>query len=70
MKDEIITLPIGFRFLSGHVVVEVKQGDMQCSGCLFFNGACSLPWPKIACSGSLRSDGIDVSFVKVGEASL
>ena len=66
IKDEI-TLPLGFRFVSGHVVVEVQDGNMHCTGCYFFNGACSLPWYNIKCSSGLRLDGKDVRFVKVGE---
>lgn len=67
MKEDIITLPLGFRFVVGNVVVEVQKAHLICSNCLFYNGACSLPWSNVACSDSLRSDGQDVCFVKVGE---
>lgn len=70
MNNEIITLPLGFRFVSGHIVVEVQKSGLSCGNCAFYNKACSLPFPNIKCSSSLRSDGKNVSFVKVGVVSL
>lgn len=70
MNNEIITLPIGFRFVVGNDVVEVQKAGMSCGNCAFYDNACSLPFHNIKCSASLRSDGLNVSFVKVGEAKL
>lgn len=81
MKDEIITLPLRFKFVFGIVVCEVQEAPCDCSQCLFFNeaaadnsSACTrpktYPWSLVVCSASLRSDGKDVSFVKVGEVAL
>ena len=67
MKDEIITLPLGFRFVVGNDIVEIQEDDRLCSGCLFDNGRCSRPWSNIVCSATQRSDRMCVCFVKVGE---
>ena len=67
MKDEIITLPLGFRFVVGNDVVEVQQ-SVGCHGCAFLGMGCGLSlFPQIKCSSSLRSDEVNVRFVKVGE---
>lgn len=67
MNNEIITLPLGFRFVVGNDVVEVQKAGMSCERCLFYDNACSLPFRNIKCCSSLRSDEVNVSFVKVGE---
>lgn len=70
MKEDTITLPLGFRFVVGNDIVEVQKGGLSCDGCAFFNRACLLPFPNIKCSAGLRSDEINVKFAIVGEASL
>lgn len=67
MKEDTITLPLGFRFVVGNDVVEVQKGNYFCEHCAFLGMACDLGLSYLACSSSLRSDGEDVSFVKVGE---
>lgn len=78
MKEDTISLPLGFRFVVGNDIVEVQEENHLCERCFFFNAkasypasACtslkSYPWSMIVCSASLRSDGKNVSFVKVGE---
>lgn len=70
MEGNIITLPFGFRFVVGNDIVEVQQ-SVGCRGCAFQGMGCGLSlYPQIKCSSSLRSDGVNVSFVKVGEVSL
>lgn len=67
MKEDTITLPLGFRFVVGNDVVEVQR-SVGCRGCAFLGMGCGLfLYPHIKCSSSLRSDGENVSFVKVGE---
>lgn len=67
MKEDVITLPLGTRFIYGNDIVEVQKAHLSCSNCLFFNGACSKPWSHVACTDSLVSHGQDVCFVKVGK---
>lgn len=67
MKEDTITLPIGFKFVVGNNIVEIQEDDHLCSGCLFDNGRCSRPWSNIVCSSTQRSDGKCVYFAKVGE---
>lgn len=67
MKEDTITLPLGFRFVVGNDVVEVQEEDLLCSGCLFDNNKCIRPWYEIVCSATQRSDRKSVCFVKVGE---
>lgn len=67
MKEDTITLPLGFRFVVGNDIVEVQQ-SVGCHGCAcYVDNGCTLSFSRVECSSSLRSDEINVSFVKVGE---
>lgn len=70
MKEVTITLPLGFRFVVKNAIVEVREGH-SCNRCdCFTQKGCLLASSPVTCSASLRSDRVEVVFVKVGEARL
>lgn len=56
-----IDLPIGFRFLNGDDILEVRRSS-DCSGCYFDGRACD----EFSCTSCGRWDENEVYFLKIG----
>lgn len=64
----LITLPIGFRFVLDKEVYEVaKVEEFSCKGCAFLNKRCNQLVPSdITCHRRVRNDDNNVIFKKIG----
>lgn len=70
MEIILFELPVGFQFVDGGIVYEVRQGS-SCEGCSFFikeENHCVASMGKGGlCQATFRTDGKFVNFVEIGE---